>query len=286
MFERQRSGSVVCPSCGRLVGVQAAQCPHCGRASPGLFGYARVLQGLASGDAFVPFVIITCAALYGVSLLAGIASGEGAGRGGMMSLLSPSIEAVAAFGASGWVPVFEWGRWWTPLSANWLHGSLLHILFNMMWIRQLAPAVIRMFGAGRAVLIYLIAGVTGFVLTSIVGYWLPHLPRILMGAPITVGASASIFGLFGALIVYGQRTGSNALSRQVWIWVGFIAVIGIVLPGIDNWAHLGGLAGGYVTASILDPLKPERAEHLVAALAGLVVSVLAVVVSLVHYFTG
>lgn len=280
MFERQRSGSVVCPSCGRLVGVNTAQCAHCGRASPGLFGYARLLQGLASGDAFVPFVIVVCSVLYGLCLLVGL----GSNSGGPMSFLSPSIEAVSAFGASGWVPVFEWGRWWTPLSANWLHGSLLHILFNMMWIRQLAPAVIRMFGAGRAVLIYLLAGVAGFVLTSAIGYWMPGLPRVLMGAPITLGASASIFGLFGALMVYGQRTGSSALSRQVWTWVGFIVVIGLVLPGIDNWAHLGGLAGGYFVASVFDPLKPERAEHLLGAIIGLALSMLAIAVSLLHYF--
>ena len=107
---------------------------------------------------------------------------------------------------------------------------------------------------------------------------------MLMGAPYTLGASASIFGLFGALIVYGRRTGSAALSRQVWTWVGFIVVIGLVLPGIDNWAHLGGFAGGYAAASILDPLKPERAEHLLAALIGLALSMLAIVASLVHYF--
>ena len=93
-----------------------------------------------------------------------------------------------------------------------------------------------------------------------------------------------IFGLFGALIVYGQRTGSNALSRQVWTWVGFIVVIGLVLPGIDNWAHLGGFAGGYGFASVFDPLKPERAEHLIGALVGLALSLLAVVVSLLHFF--
>ena len=280
MFERQTSGSVICPSCGRLVGVNNEQCPHCGASSPGLFGYARLLQGLASGDAFVPFVMVVCGVLYGLTLLGGL----GANSGGLMSFLSPSIESVSAFGASGWVPVFEWGRWWTPLSANWLHGSLLHILFNMMWIRQLAPAVIRMFGAGRAVLIYLLAGVSGFVLTSAVGHWLPELPRVLMGAPITLGASASIFGLFGALIVYGQRTGSNAMNRQVWTWVGFIVVIGLVLPGIDNWAHLGGFAGGYAAASVFDPLKPERPQHLLGAVVGLALSILAIIVSLVHYY--
>ncbi|MDH3403527.1 MAG: rhomboid family intramembrane serine protease [Acidobacteriota bacterium] len=280
MFERQRSGSVVCPGCNRLVEVDAAQCPHCGRVSPGMFGYARTLQAFAGGEGFVRFVIATCALLYVVTLLVGF---QGLGSGGLMRLLSPSGETIFAFGSSGWLPVFQYGRWWTPLSASWLHGSLLHILFNMMWIRQLAPALIRLFGAGRTVLIYVVAGVSGFVLTSVVGHLLPGLPRILQGAASTVGASASIFGLFGALVLYGRRTGSAALGRQVWTWAAVLFVFGLVFPGIDNWAHFGGFAGGYAAASYLDPRTPERPEHLLAALVCLALSLAAVVLSVLHY---
>ena len=71
MFERQRSGSVVCPSCNRLVEVDAAQCPHCGRVSPGMFGYARALRVFAGGEGFVPFVMIASGALYVLTLLVG-----------------------------------------------------------------------------------------------------------------------------------------------------------------------------------------------------------------------
>ena len=58
------------------------------------------------------------------------------------------------FGASGAYPVFGYGRWWTILSAGWLHGGALHILFNMMWVRQIGPAVADIYGAGRMVIIY------------------------------------------------------------------------------------------------------------------------------------
>ncbi|MCZ6727635.1 MAG: rhomboid family intramembrane serine protease [Acidobacteria bacterium] len=280
MFERQRSGSVVCPSCNRLVGVNEPQCPHCGRVSPGMFGYARALQRISGGESFVPFVIGTCSLLYVLSLLFGFDGGSG----GLMGMLAPSRESVFAFGASGWQPIFGFGRWWTPLSATWLHGSLLHIVFNMMWIRQLAPALMRLYGPGRAVLIYLIAGVSGFTLTSCWGYVAPGLPVVLRGASVTVGASASIFGLFGALVLYGRRTGNQALARQVRTWAVVLFVFGLVFPGIDNWAHLGGFAGGFVAAAVLDPLKPERPDHLLAALIGLLLSLLAVGFSLVHYF--
>ena len=61
--------------------------------------------------------------------------------GGLFSMLSPSSRALFLFGASGALPVFAGGRWWTILSAGWLHGGLLHIFMNMMALRQLAPAV-------------------------------------------------------------------------------------------------------------------------------------------------
>ena len=69
-------------------------------------------------------------------------------------------------GSSGAIPVFGYHRWWTFLSAGWLHGNLLHIAFNMMWVRQLAPATAELYGAPRMVLIYIVSSVTGFFLSS------------------------------------------------------------------------------------------------------------------------
>jgi rhomboid protease GluP len=132
--------------------------------------------------------------------------------------------------------------------------------------------------------VYLVSGVAGFGLTSFMGHFLPGLPGMLRGAPVTVGASAAIFGLLGALVLYGRRTGSSALGRQVWTWALVLFVFGLVVPGIDNYAHLGGFVGGYATAAVLDPLKPERPEHLLAGLIGLLLSVLSVVVSVVTVY--
>ena len=105
--------------------------------------------------------------------------------------------------------MFGYGRWWTVLSAAWLHGSLLHILFNMLWVRQIAPGTAELYGAGRMVIIYTVAGVCGFFLSSLAGAYLGFMPfAFLRGARLTIGASASIFGLFGALVHYGRRTGA------------------------------------------------------------------------------
>ena len=88
---------------------------------------------------------------------------------------------------------------------------------------------------------------TGFGATSVMGL-LPFLGPFA-GAGLTVGASAPLFGLCGALILYGQRTGSTAMGQEVWRWVIIFVVIGLIVPFIDNWAHLGGALGGLVARS-------------------------------------
>ncbi|MEZ5332260.1 MAG: rhomboid family intramembrane serine protease [Thermoanaerobaculia bacterium] len=282
MFERQKTGSVVCPTCGRLVAVDAARCVHCGRWSPGFWGYGRLLQRLGDDFGFVNLVTGGCIVLYLLTLVSDVG---GIGFSGLLGLLSPSGRALVEFGASGSLPTFGLGRWWTVLSASWLHGSFLHILFNLLWVRQLVPPAVRLFGVGRTALVYLVSGVTGFVLTSVVGALFGNVgPYFLHGAQLTIGASASIFGLLGALVLYGRRSGSTAMGRQVWTWALVLFFFGFLLPGIDNYAHLGGFLGGFATARVLDPLRPEKPEHLIAAGIGLALTLCAVIASVVVPF--
>jgi len=281
MFSRQRTGSVVCPSCGNLVGVSDQRCYTCGRWNPGMWGFAPLLRRLGNDFGFTSIVIGACSVLYALTLLA---SRGQIGMGGFLSLLSPSPLALFLFGESGAVPVFGYGRWWTVLSAGWLHGSLLHIVFNMMWIRQLGPATGQLFGASRLVIIYTIGGAAGFIASSVAGVILPGLP-LIGGASFTVGASAAIFGLLGALVRYGHRTGSSMVGRQAWSWALTLFVFGLFMRGVDNWAHAGGFAGGYLAAMWLDPLKPERTDHVAIALACLGVTLASVALSVVRGFS-
>jgi rhomboid protease GluP len=272
MFERQRSGSVLCPSCGKLVGVNDKECPYCGRRSPGMFGLNQWLRRLGRDMGFVDAVIGGCALLY---LLMLATDPQGIRTGGLMSFLAPSMLSLLRFGASGAGPVFELHRWWTLLSAGWLHGSLLHIGFNLYWVRFLAPAIAELYGPSRMVIIYSVSSVTGFLLSSTMG--LLH-----VGAGIvTVGASAPILGLIGAMVFYGRRTGSRAIGSQAWTFAISTLVFGFIMPGIDNYAHVGGFVGGYLAARLLDPLKQERGDHQAAALILLVLTAASVVASLV-----
>lgn len=278
MFKRQRAGSVVCPACGSLVGVNDDRCVRCGRWNPGLWGFAPALRRFGNDMGFVPLVVGGSSVLYVVMLLM---SGPNIRMEGLFSLLSPSTQVLLLFGASGAIPVFGYGRWWTLVSAAWLHAGLLHILFNMLWVRQLGPVAVEGYGAPRTVIIYTVAGICGFALSSAAGAGFLPIP-ILRGAGLTIGASASIFGLLGALVYYGRRAGSSMMRREALHYAVVLFVFGLIMPGVDNFAHAGGFAGGYLTARLLDPLRPARVEHLLAALACLVLSVLSIVASVVH----
>lgn len=283
MFQRQTSGSVVCPSCGKLVGVKDAKCYNCGRPFPGMLGFTPLFRSLGQDLGLVPVMMGLAGILYALTL---VADPDGIQMTGGWTLLAPSGQSLFAFGASGPLPVFRFGRWWTLLSAGWLHGGLLHIGFNLYWLHYFGPAVAQMFGAGRMVIVYTVGSIVGFLFSTLSVFVLAipglHLLGFVLGGGggITVGASAGLFGLLGALVLYGRRV-SSAVGRQAWVYVAFFFIFGLVWSGVDNWAHLGGFVGGYLAAQVMNPLKPERGDHLIWALVCLAASVAAVVASLI-----
>lgn len=272
MLKRQTEGSVICTSCGVLVGVNDDTCYNCGRRNPGLWGYGPALRRLGHDLGFVPVVMGGTITLYALSLLLSGTNIQG--------FLSPSTEILFLLGASGAVPVFTFDRWWTVLTAGWLHAGVLHIFFNVMWIRQLAPAVADLYGAGRMIIIYTASGVAGFTASSVAGLYLAGIP-LIGGALFSVGASAPIFGLLGALVHYGRRTGHSHAGQAGLQYALFLGLFGLIFPGVDNWAHAGGFAGGYLASLVLDPLKKERIDHLALALGCLVLTLVALIASFV-----
>jgi membrane associated rhomboid family serine protease len=212
-------------------------------------------------------------------LVTALAGGNISEGGNIIGALSPANGVLFVFGASGALPVFTYGRWWTVLSAGWLHAGLLHVGMNMYWVWQMGPAITELFGPARTVIIYTIGGVAGFTLSSFAGAYLPRLP-LLGGGTFTVGASAPVFGLIGAMYHYG-RSGSSIIRQTAISIMVQAALFGLLVPGIDNYAHLGGFIGGYFTSSFLNPMSRERGDHTVIALCCLVASALAVAASIV-----
>ena len=260
-----------------LVGVNDARCYNCGRAKPGLWGFGPALRQLGTDFGFVPFVIGASSVLYVLSL---IVSGSELLVAEGFSILSPGIRALVLFGASGAVPVFGFGSWWTVLSATWLHGSLLHILLNMYWVNQLVPPTSEVVGPARTVVIYTVAGACGFLLSSLMWYLGSPLP-FLRGAPYVVGASASVFGLLGALVHYGRMSGSGLIRGQATYYAVMMFVMGLLFPGVDNLAHAGGFAGGYAASMFFNPLTQERGDHTVMAALCVAGTLLAIVASII-----
>jgi rhomboid protease GluP len=275
MFRRQRTGSVLCPSCGRLVGVNDERCLNCGRRRPGMWGLTSFLSQLGRDVGFVQAVIGGTVLLY---LLGLVVDPENIGKGGLFSLLAPSNEALLRFGASGALPVFTLGRWWTVLSAGWLHGGLLHIGFNVYWVRFLAPEAAELYGPARMVVIYTLSSAIGFLTSSFGNHLVSPAADY---SHLTVGASAPILGLLGALVYYGHRTGSSHIRGQAWSYALFMIIFGFLMARVDNWAHVGGFAGGYLAGMIVNPLRPERGNDVVAAVVCLLATAAAIVASLV-----
>jgi rhomboid protease GluP len=277
MFRRQEGRPEICAWCRSLVGVNATVCPSCGKRNPTLWGFGRQLRMLGSDLGFVTVVVYGCSALYIAGLLVTVMLGGNiVGGGNPFGLLSAPTGVLVAFGASGRDPVFGYGMWWTVLSAGWLHGGALHILFNMMSLRNLGPPTADLYGPARMVIIYTAGSVAGFALSSFAG--LLNIP--FFGAGVTVGASAPIFGLMGGLLYYGQRTGSSLVHGQAKSYLFGMLMSGFIFPGVDNAAHLGGALGGYVAGMFLDPQREERTGHMLVALACLVLTALSILASM------
>ena len=244
---RKTSGAILCPSCGRLTNADAPMCLVCGRKNPGMWGFAGPLRALFRRLNFTNAVTAACVALYIVSLvfdpLAALRPR------GFLDVFSPTGRALDALGMTGSVAWAE-GRWWTLLTAIYLHGSLLHILFNVLWIRQLGPAVEEIYGPARLVVIFTVSGVAGFVASN------------SLGVPFTIGASGSIFGLLGAIVAFGRKRGGafgRMVLREYGQWALVLFVFGFFMPGVNNWAHGGGFASGFGAGLVLS-LAERRAE--------------------------
>jgi rhomboid protease GluP len=144
------------------------------------------------------------------------------------------------FGGAKWLPGILEGEWYRLITAGYLHTQFLHILFNMMGLYNLGPIVEEIFGTRRMFAIYTVSTVFGFFASC---YWMPGVPSL--------GASAGLFGLLGALIAYGMLSKSSMarhLQQQCLTNAGAGFLMGAFLPLIDNAAHAGGLAAGIAFA--------------------------------------
>ena len=137
----------------------------------------------------------------------------------------------------------------------------------MMVLRQIAPLIMQEYGLNRMIILYTLGGVIGFYISY------------LAGIPFTIGASASLFSLIGSILYYAKSRGGaygQAIFKHVGGWVIALFIFGFLFPGINNWAHGGGLVGGVGLAYILgyNDIRRESQGHKTIALSCILVTAL------------
>lgn len=162
----------------------------------------------------------------------------------MASLLTGQAARVYSMQALSLVGLMS-GRWWTLVTSMFMHGSLTHILFNMVSLYYLGYAMERLFGTRRFLALYFVSGIVGGLTYVAWSYLTGSMGRV-------VGASGAIFGLFGAygvvLVAQSVRTGQASARSNLGSYLGMLAfnVLYGFTGGIAWQAHFGGLVAGAV----------------------------------------
>lgn len=251
--------AMLCPRCRRLIGSEETLCSWCGssRSAP-WWQFMNWTKGAMQGDWLIKAIITANIVYFAISLVLTTQTG---GAGGFFA---PGQTALLLLGATGTYPIDAFGRYWTLVSANYLHGGILHIIFNLMALKQIAPWAANEYGSSRMFVIYTAGGVAGYVVSY------------MAGVPFTIGASAAVCALIGSLLYYGKSRGGvygSSVYREVSGWVISLFVFGLIFPGINNWGHGGGILGGIILGALMGYNERRRenyVDHALALLCGLI----------------
>jgi rhomboid protease GluP len=247
----------MCPACGTLVGSSASKCHQCGASMTfSLAAASKSLSRLLPTTSPATYAILTLSCvLYALSLVITIRTNGGlqapaGGLGGIFNFGGINGEVLHSLGASMPLP-YNLMQPWRLIMAIFLHGSLLHIGFNMWVLMDVGPILEELYGSARYLFVYIATGVAGYLLSSAMGKF-------------SVGGSGALLGLIGVLLALttGRRDASLQMLRgQLIRWLIYIAVMGLVFSGIDNYAHLGGCIAGYLLGRSMTPREPVTAEE-------------------------
>jgi rhomboid protease GluP len=257
----------LCPACRTLVGAGAKRCHQCGaNMTFSMAAASRSLGRWMPATSPVTYGILTISCLlFVVSLLetmreAGFQMPGGGGFSSLFNFGGISVDVLYRLGNS--MPLAGYPGYpgdvaqpWRFVTAVFLHASILHIVFNMWVLMDIGPQIEELYGSGRYLFIYVVTGIGGYLVSSTFGH-------------VSVGASGALLGLIGLLLAMttGRRSaGLQMLRSQLIRWLIYIGIWGLLFPGIDNWAHAGGLATGFILGKILTDRPPATPEERKAA---------------------
>jgi rhomboid protease GluP len=165
--------------------------------------------------------------------------------GGIFNFGGISSRVLFTFGASLPFP-YDLLQPWRYVTAIFLHGSLLHIGFNMWVLWDIGPMVEDVYGSARYFFLFVLTGIVGYIASSFFGYF-------------SIGASGALLGLIGALLAVTMKHPNSSTARmlrnQLLLWLFFIAVL-VFMPGIDNVAHAGGFVAGFLLGRVMEDRQP------------------------------
>ncbi len=219
----------MCPHCRAFITTSDSTCPYCNeRVGPKaieLRNTGELIGGLIPQARFVTILllIINGGLFLATSMLPGGSN-------------NPAVLYV--FGAKESQAIFEGHEWWRLVTAGFLHGGFTHILMNGWVLMDLGAQIEMVFGPARLIVFYLVTSVCGFLLSA---WWSPVL---------SIGASAALFGFIGAMIALGVANPSSVgrMIRSTYTrWALYGLAYGFIpIFHVDNAAHIGGLASGFV----------------------------------------
>ena len=232
----QRETGVSCSNCGRAICPDCMtptpvgmRCPECAKQKTPV----RTLGSLG-GEPRLTYILI------GICVIAFLGSGQFGVRGSGGELFREG-SLIGTLGPGIGIGVAE-GEWWRLVTSGFLHGGLLHILFNMYLLYLLGTQLEGKLGTPRFAALYgasLLAGSFGALAQTTI-------------TP-TVGASGAVFGLMGAMLIEYRRQGIDPLRSDI----GGLLLLNLVisfLPGfnISFGGHIGGLVGGILAALAIE----------------------------------
>jgi len=236
----------LCPACGSLIGISATRCHECGTSLTfSLAAITKKLPIVSNLESPVSTVLLGLNFfLFAIQLMFTIQAGTAGGMNILWRLDGiSSYRLGACYGES----VFLDHQWWRLITAMFLHGGLIHIGFNMMTLMQFGPAVEELYGSPRFLFLYTITGAVGFFFSALRGHF-------------SLGASGALLGIIGAVLAVTTKRGGaymRDLRTRLISSLVFLFALGIFGGiGIDNWAHGGGLAAGFLLGELFMDRQP------------------------------